>query len=103
MNTKQATYVRDLSAVLLNVKGLKVDYDSRNHHWNVFLPKDLTGGFHVNPHQWVRVKQDDNVITLEWFYNWGETGSIVSLQNMGLGAHTLGVIMTQMLEQKVGA
>ena len=103
MNTKQATYVRDLSAVMLKVRGLKVDYDMKHGGWKVYLPKDLTGGMHVNPHQWVRVKQYDNVITLEWFYNWGETGSIVSLQNMGLGAHTLGVIMTQMLEQKVGA
>lgn len=103
MNTKQVTSPRDIRAIMLKVKGLKCDWDSKNQCWNVFLPKDLTGGFHVNPHQWVRVSKDDNAITLEWFYNWGATGSIVTLTNMGLGAHTLGVIMTQMLEQKVGA
>ena len=103
MNTKQVTSPRDIRAIMLKVRGLKCDWDSKNQCWNVFLPKDCAWPSMNNPHQWVRVSKNDNVITLEWFYNWGETGSIVSLQNMGLGAHTLGVIMTQMLEGKVGA
>jgi hypothetical protein len=102
MNTKQVTNHRDLTATMLKVQGLKVDYDSRNHCYNVFSPKDLTGGFHVNPHQWVRVSKDDNVISLELFYNWGETGTILSMTNMGLSAYVLEIIIEKMLSGKIG-
>jgi hypothetical protein len=102
MNTKQVTNHRDLTATMNKIKGLKVDHDYRAHVYNVFSLEDL-GDMHRNPHRWVRVSKDDNVISLELFYNYGETGTILSMTNMGLSAYVLEIIIEKMLSGKIGA